>query len=337
MVCGKEEDSSLLHRRDRICSGLQSKTQSEGSTLTALSSFIASWDCLPILIPHTATAAIPHRVMSFLCSLLLLILLAQDRILKGHSLITRPYRSTLFHSISEDGHNRSTIRIGAPLSYSPGDIYFSKGTLISNSWDMFVDWVNIERGGVRLNGTNVSMSIQIVEDYSSVEDVTAVTRYLLDEEQVDFMFAPYTSGLTNASATITEKEQFLLISAISHPYYPNLNYTIFTLPSDLSRMRSTFHSFASFGAKNISVITESDHDNCLYENSVKAAHAEGISLSSHHTLDKKSPTYLQDITDILLELKEKHVDVVVGCSIASLCTHVCIPRGFTSFKSHVLL
>jgi ABC-type branched-subunit amino acid transport system substrate-binding protein len=192
---------------------------------------------------------------------------------------------------------------------------------------MFVDWVNIERGGVRLNGTNVSMSIQIVEDYSSVDDVKAVTHYLLGKEKVDFMFAPYTSSLTNASATITEGEHFLLFSAISHPWSPNMNYTIFTLPTDTSRMRSTFHSFVSFGAKNISVITESDHDNCLYENSVKAALAEGINLYSHHTLDKQSPTYLQDITDILLNLKENNVDVVIGCSISSLCTHVSHPSS----------
>jgi hypothetical protein len=267
--------------------------------------------------------------MVTLSALFSLLLLSQEAILKANSLLRRPYRSTIFQSVSGDT-NRSTIRIGAPISYSPQDIYFSKGTLITNSWDLFVDWVNIERGGIRLNGTNISVSIQIVEDYSSVDDVKAVTHYLLEEEHVDFMFAPCTSSLTNASATITEADHFLLFSAVSHPREPNVNHTVYTIPSDLSRIKSTFHSFKSFGAKNISVITENDHDNCLYENVVKAALAEGISLYSHHTLDKNSPTYLQDITDILLDLKENDVDVVIGCSLASLCTHVSIHSLSTS-------
>jgi ABC-type branched-subunit amino acid transport system substrate-binding protein len=242
-------------------------------------------------------------------------------IAKGRSV---SYRSTTFQSISPDtNQSQHTIRIGAPISYSPQDIYFTKGTLITNSWDLFVDWVNVERGGISLNGTNYSLSIQIIEDSSSLEQVQIVTKYLLDHEQVDFMFAPYTSPLTNASAFITEQEEFLLISAIAHPVYPNLNYTLFTLPTDLSRMKSTFHSFVSYGAKNVSVITENDHDNCLYQNTLQAALVEGITLYSHHTLDKRSPTYLQDLTDILLDLKENQVEVVIGCSISALCTHVC--------------
>jgi ABC-type branched-subunit amino acid transport system substrate-binding protein len=264
--------------------------------------------------------------MMILLFFLLLLLLPQDnRILEAHSVITRPYRSTIFQSVSSNA-NRSTIRIGAPISYSPHDIHFTKGIQMSNSWDMFVDWVNIERGGVRLNGTNVSMSIQIVEDYSSVDDVKGVTHYLLEEEKVDFMFAPYSSTLTNVSATITENDDFLLFSAVGHPRGSNVNHTVYTIPTDTKRMRSTFYSFVSFGAKNISVISENDHDNCQYENTVKAALAEGINLYSHHTLDNKSPTYLQDITNILLDLKENNVAVVIGCSLSSLCTHVSHPR-----------
>jgi branched-chain amino acid transport system substrate-binding protein len=248
-------------------------------------------------------------------------------ILKGQAL---RYRSTIFQSISPNSNtsslsdNQPNIRIGAPISYSPQDIYFTKGTLISNSWDLFVDWVNVERGGISLNGTNYSLSIQIIDDASSLHQVQTVTNYLLNHEKVDFMFGPYTSPLTNASTFITEQAEFLLISAIAHPWYPNMNYTLYTLPTDLSRMKSTFHSFVSYGAKTVSVITENDHDNCLYENTLKAALVEGITLFSHHTLDKQSPTYLQDLTDILVDLQQNQVEVVIGCSIAALCTHVCV-------------
>lgn len=230
--------------------------------------------------------------------------------------------SSSLNSLNSNSSNISSILIGAPISYSPNDKYFSKGTLISNSWELFIDWINVERGGIRYQNKNISVSIKIIDDHSNIDDVKYITNYLLNEEKVDFMFAPYTSDLTNASAFITEQSNFLLFSAIAHPYYKTLNSTLFTLPTDTSRMKSGFHSFATFGAKNISIITENDHDNCLYQNALLAAESEGITLFSHHTLNTKSSTYQQDLTDILIMLKENNVDVVIGCSISSLCKYV---------------
>ena len=105
-----------------------------------------------------------------------------------------------------------TIKIGAPISFQLGDAYFTYGNTIANSWNMFVEWV-LDRGGIDLNGLRYAVSIHYIEDFSDEDHVLDICDYLTNPaHQVDFMFGPYSSGLTESCRMTTEQRGVLLMT-----------------------------------------------------------------------------------------------------------------------------
>ena len=63
-----------------------------------------------------------------------------------------------------------------------------------DSWELYVEWVN-NRGGLSLQGENVSITLSYVEDYSTAEYVISAVQYLMNPQEgnqaVDLFLAPY--------------------------------------------------------------------------------------------------------------------------------------------------
>ena len=134
---------------------------------------------------------------------------------------------------SSDGFD-GNIRIGSPISFQIGDEFFSYGVTISNAWNMFAEWVN-DRGGIKVNGKNYSVSIHYVEDYSNKTLVAEICDSLTNSNAMDFMFGPYSSGLTAACQDVTDMRNILLMSGGSSDsdLYRNSELLFGTLPGDL--------------------------------------------------------------------------------------------------------
>ena len=50
-----------------------------------------------------------------------------------------------------------TIVVGGPLSLTPGSKWYSYSTMIRQSLSIFLDWLNGERGGVKIGGSSYAM------------------------------------------------------------------------------------------------------------------------------------------------------------------------------------
>lgn len=126
------------------------------------------------------------------------------------------------------------IRIGAPISFQIGDNFFSYGVTISNAWNMFSEWVN-DRGGIKVNGKNYSVSVHYVEDYSNSSLVAEICNFLTNTSNMDFMFGPYSSSLTTACIDFTDPRNVLLMSGGSSDtdMFRNSESVFGTLPGDL--------------------------------------------------------------------------------------------------------
>lgn len=146
-------------------------------------------------------------------------------------------KAILAGSFSSDGFD-GIIRIGAPISFQLDDKFFSYGTTMSNSWNMFVEWVN-QRGGVQLNGLSYSVSIQYVEDFSKAEYVAEICDYLTNMTKMDFMFGPYSSSLTETCKNLTDARDTLLLSggASTSELFSNSELLFGTLPGDYEYAR----------------------------------------------------------------------------------------------------
>jgi branched-chain amino acid transport system substrate-binding protein len=128
-----------------------------------------------------------------------------------------------------------TIYIGAPISVQLGDAFFSYGAAMANSWNMFVEWVNYEKGGVRIGENTYSLSLTYLEDFSDAAYVSELCQLLVDEGNLMAMFGPYSSKLNGACVAITEPNEMLLLTGGSSDsnIFRNKDYFFGTLPAGL--------------------------------------------------------------------------------------------------------
>jgi hypothetical protein len=102
-------------------------------------------------------------------------------------------------------HNK-ILRLGGTISYDEKDDYRFYGQQMLNAWILFVEWANEERGGVTINGSNYSVSLSYMDDFTEVDYVTNGFEFMLSNrsiaEGLDFMLSPYTSALTDTAQKV---------------------------------------------------------------------------------------------------------------------------------------
>jgi branched-chain amino acid transport system substrate-binding protein len=94
------------------------------------------------------------------------------------------------------------VLIGATLPLS-GDAA-KPGAMYKQGYQLAIDEVN-RRGGLDLQGVKVPVELVVRDDQTQVDQVTAMTRKLLDEDKVDFLLGTYTSALVAAGSAVAEK------------------------------------------------------------------------------------------------------------------------------------
>lgn len=234
------------------------------------------------------------------------------------SSISKPQHITTTNVLTDFNHS---IHLGGPISYTYGDNYFTIGSHMLNAWNLFIEWANIYQNGIQLNQTNYTFSLTYIEDYSEVSSTKTACNFLIHQYPVDIILGPYSSGLTEACSEIINHTNKLMMASGST--YPDTNPLVFyTLPSDKSRLAMTFRTFASLGSRNISVIRDIDASACLYADVVWASLKENIDLYQYYELDPTSPNYLDDLENILRNLRDNYIDTVLSCSLHDLCLHV---------------
>ena len=78
-------------------------------------------------------------------------------------------QKSLLHSTTAMLSNESrVINIGAPISFAKDDTYFKFGMLMINAWSMFIEWVNVQRGGIIINNETYLLNLLLIEDFSDV-------------------------------------------------------------------------------------------------------------------------------------------------------------------------
>jgi ABC-type branched-subunit amino acid transport system substrate-binding protein len=146
--------------------------------------------------------------------------------------LRKVHRAITISSLPRNEFN-GTIRIGAPISTQLDDSFFSYGTSMANSWSMFVDWINYEKGGVKIGENIYSLSLIYVEDFSNDAYVSELCQLLVDQGDLTAMFAPYSSKFTSTCSKITEPNKMLFVAggAADTKIYRNSEYAFGTLPA----------------------------------------------------------------------------------------------------------
>ncbi|TMF60221.1 MAG: hypothetical protein E6I20_14530, partial [Chloroflexi bacterium] len=77
-------------------------------------------------------------------------------------------------------------------------------------------WVDdvTKAGGIKLkDGTVLMPQVKFYDDESKTDRVQALYTRLINDDKVDFLLSPYSSGLVKAAAVITEQNARLMVTA----------------------------------------------------------------------------------------------------------------------------
>jgi hypothetical protein len=219
--------------------------------------------------------------------------------------------------------NRPTILIGSTMSTLPTDKHGDAGRDTIEAWDLFMNWVNRERGGVFINGTQYSMAIRYIEDYSDKNYVRSAYEKMINEPDIDFFFSPLSTPLTWISVPITEDVQRLQIVswATNESIYKGKTYAFGTLAPSAWYQEVPFYAFSKLGARTFALLADSTYT-VSEPLSYEFADKYNIELFGHFRVNPSGGTYVEDIRAMVQLFKDNNVETVYLCSYLDLCVEV---------------
>jgi len=101
------------------------------------------------------------------------------------------------------------IKIGMTISLTGK--YSVEGTQALCGVKAVIKWYN-DQGGFDVGGTKYKLQLIYYDDQSSKEQVASLYTKLITDDKVDFLLAPYSSGLTLAALPVAEQNKKLMLS-----------------------------------------------------------------------------------------------------------------------------
>lgn len=104
----------------------------------------------------------------------------------------------------------ATIKLGAAVSLTGK--YSSNGVYTRNGYDLAVKRIN-ESGGVKVAGKTYKLEVIYYDDESTPARGAQLAERLIQQDGVKYLLGPYSSGLTEAMAPVTEKYGVPMVEA----------------------------------------------------------------------------------------------------------------------------
>lgn len=224
-----------------------------------------------------------------------------------------PAQDTASPAGGEEGTAASgdnVIRIGAAVSETGA--YSIEGEQIRRGYDLWVDWVNEEHGGIEVDGETYTVEIIYYDDESDPETATRLVERLITEDEVDFIFGPYSSGLTIAVSSITERSQKLLFAgggAATSVYDRGFKYLFGPLSPTSEYTRSGLEALADLGAETLGIVHMDDAPMTDIMNGATVL-AEDLGLEV--VAVQSVPSNATDITGAMSQVAAAQPDIFLG-------------------------
>ncbi len=216
-----------------------------------------------------------------------------------------------FARVSED-----TIVLGAAVSLTGK--YTTAGNHTRKGYDLAVKMIN-ERGGVRVAGKDYRLEILYYDDESTPARGAQLAERLIRQDGVRFMLGPYSSGLTQAIAPVTERYQVPMVEgngASRELFNKGYRYLFAVLSTSEQYLQEAINLAAERAqaegrdpaSLKIAVATENDpFSQDVRDGVVDDAARYGMEV----VIDDKLPRELNDMTTTLLKVKALRPDVLL--------------------------
>jgi len=215
--------------------------------------------------------------------------------------------ATLAVALATPVNAQAPIRIGA--SYSDTGTYAALGQTVRRGYSLCVKQAN-ERGGV----LGRQLELLTADDQSQAKNAVAIYERLITQDKVDMVFPPYSSPITDAVATVTEKYKLPMIGccAASRSIFKKGRRFIFMLlsPADVY-LEGLIETAAKRGLKTIAII----HEDTLFP---KAITTGGLALAKKRGLRVVAvegyPRKTTDFSALVARVKAANADVVAAAT-----------------------
>lgn len=220
---------------------------------------------------------------------------------------------------SDSGDTEGPIKIGAAVSETGP--YSVEGRSTKEGYELWAKQVN-ESGGIDVDGTKRKVEIIYYDDQSRPETAIKLTQRLISEDKVDFLFGPYSSGLTIATSAIAEQYEKIMFAggAAATSVFEQGNKYVFSPLSLTSRYTdSGLDALKKAGAESVGILHSDDAPMTdVQEATVEHAKEIGMEVTSVQAV----PVDATNIKGALGQIAATKPDVLVeaGTSVLGVLT-----------------
>jgi len=214
--------------------------------------------------------------------------------------------STSFSKVEGD-----KIILGAAVSLTGK--YSSNGVHTQNGYNMAVDRIN-SMGGVKVGGKTYKFDIVYYDDESNPKRAAQLAERLINQDGVEFMLGPYSSGLTKAMAPVTEKYGVPMVEAngASRSLFTKGYKYLFAVlaPANLYLDVAIRTAVELNGGKPVNIAMAFEQD--AFSQDVRLGIVDAAEdTGSKIVIDDKLPKELNDMAATLAKVKATKPDVLV--------------------------
>jgi branched-chain amino acid transport system substrate-binding protein len=208
----------------------------------------------------------------------------------------------------EQAEGEKVIKIGCAVSMT-GKMA-PEGTNVKRGVELWEKFIN-EKGGINVGGEMYPVEVIYYDDKSDAGTGTKLTEKLITEDKVDFLFGPFSSGITFATTAIGEKYNIITVAPeanATNVYERGYKNVFSILPPAPALTQPIFEMAATLDPKPRTVAIIAANDlfplSCA-EGAVEKAEELGMEV----VLYEKYPADTNDVSALLSVVKDKAPDI----------------------------
>ena len=219
-------------------------------------------------------------------------------------------------TIGAQAEECETITLGSAISLTGK--YATNGVHAKNGYDFAIQKIK-EDGGVQIGETCYNFNVIYYDDESKGDRGATLAERLINQDGVQYMLGPYSSGLTKAIAPVTEKYQIPMVEAEGASrslFNKGYEYLFAVLSTSEQYLASAITLAAQVAEQNgkkpsdvkVAVAVENDP----FSLDIRAGVLEDASkYGMDIVVDEKLPRDLSDMSAILTKVKLLKPDVLI--------------------------
>jgi branched-chain amino acid transport system substrate-binding protein len=203
-----------------------------------------------------------------------------------------------------------TIVLGAAVSDTGR--YAREGQDTRQGYDLWLDWVNNEKGGIQVGDELYNVEIIYYDDEGDADTAANLVERLITEDEVDFLLGPYSSGLTMSTSAIAEKYGVIMVegNGASESIFERDFQNIFAVLTPAGNYtQSALKSLADLGAESVVIAYEDTaFPTSVGQGAERWAEEYGLEVLAVETY----PVEVADVSAIMTKFRDLDPDVFVG-------------------------